>query len=85
MRFLLTLIFILILGSCLSQDTLVNSVDTVRSGDVIYLFKKDVLVERLHMKGGQIDIKVIYVYKDGVLIRREWWQRGKRISYVMDN
>ncbi len=85
MRFLLTLIFILILGSCLSQDTLVNSVDTVRYGDVIYLFKKDVLVERLHMKGGQIDIKVIYVYKDGVLIRREWWQRGKRISYVMDN
>jgi hypothetical protein len=63
----------------------VNSVDTVRYGDVIYLFKKDVLVERLHMKGGQIDIKVIYVYKDGVLIRREWWQRGKRISYVMDN
>ena len=82
MRFLSTLIFILILGSCLSQDTLV---DTMRYGDVIYLFKKDVLIERLHMKGGQIDIKVIYVYKDGVLIRREWWQRGKRISYVMDN
>jgi hypothetical protein len=57
----------------------------MRYGDVIYLFKKDVLIERLHMKGGQIDIKVIYVYKDGVLIRREWWQRGKRISYVMDN
>ena len=70
MRFLLTLIFILILGSCLSQDTLVNSVDTVRYGDVIYLFKKDVLVERSHMKGGQIDIKVLYIYKDGVLVRR---------------
>jgi hypothetical protein len=81
MRFLSTLILTLVISSCLSQDTL----DTVRYGDVIYLFKKDVLVERLHMKGGQIDIKVIYVYKDGVLIRREWWQRGKRISYVMDN
>jgi hypothetical protein len=81
MRFLLTLIFILILGSCLGQDT----IDTVRYGDVIYLFKKDVLVERLHMKGGQIDIKVIYVYKDGVLVRREWWQKGKRISYTLDN
>ena len=88
MRFLLTLIFILILGSCLGQDTIVtvvNSVDTMRYGDVIYLFKKDVLVERLHMKGDQVDIKVIYVYKDGVLVRREWWQKGKRISYTLDN
>ena len=82
MKFLSTLIFTLVIGTCLGQS---DTIDTVRYGDVIYLFKKDVLVERLHMKGGQIDIKVIYVYKDGVLIRREWWQRGKRISYVMDN
>jgi hypothetical protein len=81
MRFLLTFILTLVISNCLSQDTL----DTVRYGDVIYLFKKDLLVERLHMKGGQIDIKVIYIYKDGMLLRREWWQRGKRISYVMDN
>jgi hypothetical protein len=85
MRFLSTLILTLVISSCLSQDTISNSVDTVRYGDVIYLFKKDVLIERLHMKGGQIDIKVIYVYKDGVLIRREWWQRGKRISYTLEN
>jgi hypothetical protein len=81
MRFLSTLIFTLVIGTCLGQDTL----DTVRYGDVIYLFKKDVLVERLHMKGDQVDIKVIYVYKDGVLVRREWWQKGKRISYTLDN
>ena len=81
MRFLSTLIILLITNYCLAQDT----IDTVRYGDVIYLFKKDVLVERLHMKGGQIDIKVIYVYRDGVLVRREWWQRGKRISYTLDN
>ena len=81
MRFLSTLILTLMIGTCLGQDT----IDTVRYGDVIYLFKKDVLVERLHMKGGQIDIKVIYVYRDGVLVRREWWQKGKRISYTLDN
>jgi hypothetical protein len=80
MRFLSTLIFALTFGICLGQDT----IDTVRYGDVIYLFKKDVLVERLHMKGGQIDIKVIYVYKDGVLVRREWWQKGRRISYTLE-
>ena len=84
MRFLSTLILTLVISSCLSQDTLVNSVDTVRYGDVIYLFKKDVLIERLHMKGDQIDIKVIYIYKDGMLLRREWWQRGKRISYTLE-
>jgi hypothetical protein len=85
MRFLSTLILTLVISSCLSQDTISNSVDTVRYGDVIYLFKKDVLVERLHMKGDQIDIRVIYIYKEGVLLRREWWQRGKRISYTIDN
>ena len=81
MRFLSTFILLLITNYCLAQDT----IDTVRYGDVIYLFKKDVLIERLHMKGDQVDIKVIYVYKDGVLVRREWWQRGKRISYTLDN
>ena len=84
MRFLSTLILTLVISSCLSQDTISNSVDTVRYGDVIYLFKKDVLIERLHMKGDKIDIKVIYVYKEGVLVRREWWQRGKRISYTLE-
>jgi hypothetical protein len=82
MRFLSTLILTLVISSCLSQDTLV---DTVRYGDVIYLFKKDVLIERLHMKGDQVDIKVIYVYREGLLVRREWWQRGKRISYTLEN
>jgi hypothetical protein len=80
MRFLSTFIFALTFGICLGQDT----IDTMRYGDVIYLFKKDVLVERLHMKGDQVDIKVIYVYKDGVLVRREWWQKGKRISYTLE-
>ena len=84
MRFLLTLIFILILGSCLGQDTISNSIDTMRYGDVIYLYKSSQIVERIHMKGGQIDIKVLYIYKDGVLVRREWWQRGKRISYTLE-
>ncbi len=81
MRFLSTLILTLVISSCLSQDT----IDTVRRGDVIYLYKKGLILERHYMKGDQIDIKVIYVYRDGVLVRREWWQKGKRISYTIDN
>jgi antitoxin component YwqK of YwqJK toxin-antitoxin module len=78
MRFLSTFIFILILGTSLGQDTL-HYVDM----DVIYV--NDKIVEKICYKNGQIDIRVIYIYKDGVLLRREWWQRGKRISYTLEN
>ena len=78
MRFLSTFIFILAIGTSLSQDTL-HYVDM----DVIYVNGK--IVEKICYKNGQIDIRVIYIYKDGVLLRREWWQRGKRISYTIDN
>ncbi len=81
MRFLSTLILTLVISSCLSQDT----IDTVIRGDVIYLYKKGLILERHYMKGDQVDIKVIYVYRDGVLVRREWWQKGQRISYTIDN
>jgi len=80
MRFLSTLIILLITNYCLAQDT----IDTVLRGDVIYLYKSGQIIERLHMKGDQIDIKVIYVYRDGVLVRREWWRAGKRISYTIE-
>ena len=41
--------------------------------------------EKIFYTDGHIDIKVIYIYKDCVLVRREWWQSGKRISWTMDN
>jgi hypothetical protein len=36
------------------------------------------------MKGDQIDVKVVYIYRDGLLVRREWWKEGKRISYTLE-
>jgi antitoxin component YwqK of YwqJK toxin-antitoxin module len=80
MKFLSTLILLLITNYCLAQDT----IDTVLRGDVIYLYKSGQIIERLHMKGDQVDIKVIYVYRDGVLVRREWWRAGKRLSYTIE-
>lgn len=62
-----------------------DSIDTVLRGDVIYLYKKGLIVERHYMKGDQIDVKVIYIYRDGLLVRREWWKEGKRISYTIEN
>jgi len=81
MRFLSTLILLLITNYCLAQDT----IDTVLRGDVIYLYKKGQLQERWHYKGDQVDVKVIYIYKDGLLVRREWWKDGKRLSYTIEN
>jgi hypothetical protein len=68
MRFLSTLILTLVISSCLAQDT----IDTMLRGDVIYLYKKGLIVERYYMKGDQIDVRVIYIYRDGLLVRREW-------------
>jgi antitoxin component YwqK of YwqJK toxin-antitoxin module len=51
--------------------------------DMVYV--NGVISEKIFYQNGKIDIKVIYIYKDGVLLRREWWQRGKRISYTIDN
>lgn len=78
MRFLFTFIFILNFGICFSQDTL-HYIDM----DIIYV--NGLIGQKIFYKDGKIDIRVIYIYKEGVLVRREWWQRGKRISYVMDN
>lgn len=88
MRFLLTFIFILILGKCLSQDT-VRYTDMYGDMDIVYFTIPHIdlgqIKEKIFYTDGQIDIKVIYVYKEGVLVRREWWQRGERISWTMDN
>lgn len=88
MRFLLTFIFILILGKCLSQDT-IRYTDMYGDMDIVYFTIPHIdlgqIKEKIFYTDGQIDIKVIYVYKEGVLVRREWWQRGERISWTMDN
>ena len=80
MRFLSTLIIILITNYCLAQDTL----DTVRNGDITLLYKKGQIQEKWYYVNDQVDIKVIYVYRDGVLVRREWWRAGKRLSYTLE-
>jgi hypothetical protein len=76
MRFLSTLILTLVIGTCLGQDTVHYD-----GMDVVYVNGQ--ISQKIYY--GKIDIKVLYIYKDGVLLRREWWQKGKRISYTIDN
>ena len=88
MRFLLTFIFISILGKSLSQDT-IRYTDMYGDMDLVYFTIPHIdlgqIKEKIFYTDGQIDIRVVYIYKDGVLVRREWWQRGERISWTMDN
>ena len=79
MRFLFTFILTLVIGTCLSQDT----IDTVRNGEVIYLYKKGKIQERWYYVNDQIDIKVIYINRDGVLVRRERWRGDKMLSFTI--
>jgi len=81
MRFLSTLSLLLMVNFYLAQDT----IDTMLKGDAIYLYKKGLIVERHYMKGDQIDVKVIYIYRDCLLVRREWWKEGKMVSVTIDN
>ena len=81
MRFLSTLIFICAFGSCRAQT---DTIDTIRRGTTDYLYVNGRLIETIYYKGSQIDIKVIYLYKEGVLVRREWWKSGRIISYVIE-
>ena len=70
----------LITNYCLAQDT----IDTVRNGEIVLLYKKGLIQEKWYYVNDQIDIKVIYVYKEGVLVRREWWRADKRLSYTIE-
>jgi len=90
MRYLFTFIFILVLaspvGSCLSQvlDTLTLDLDSVITADVTYLYSRGVIQERIYYKGVVVDIRVVYIWREGLLLRREWWRGGKRISSTIE-
>ena len=87
MRFLLTFIFILVIGTGFSQDT-IRYTDMYGDMDIVYFTIPHIncgrISQKIYYTDGQINIKVVYIYKDGVLLRREWWQRGKRISYTLE-
>ena len=87
MRFLLTFIFILFIGRSFSQDT-IRYTDGYGDMDIVYFTIPHIncgrISQKIYYTDGQVDIKVIYIYKDGVLHHREWWQRGKRISWTLE-
>jgi len=88
MRYLFTFIFILVLaspvGSCLSQDLDTLDLDSVITAAVTYLYSGGVIQERIYYKGVVVDIRVVYIWREGLLLRREWWRGGKRISSTIE-
>lgn len=86
MKIFLLIAALLTLGFGFSQkDNLtatyhIDSLDTIRSGDIAFVYSGKVLLERLHYIEDVIDVTVLYIYKDGQLVRREWWKKGKKFS-----
>ena len=87
MKFIFTLLMVLILayGRCQITNVHIDSLDTVVNGDVAYVYYHKIILERLHYIGDKIDVTVLYIYREGLLVRREWWREGKMISYTMEN
>lgn len=72
-------------GRCQIANIHIDSLDTIVKGDVSYVYYRSQIVERLHYEGDKIDVTVVYIYRDGVLVRREWWKGAKMISYTLEN
>lgn len=82
-------------GRCQIANIHIDSLDTIVKGDVSYVYYRThevrvstetiQIVERLHYIGDKIDVTVVYIYRDGVLVRREWWKGAKVISYTLEN
>ena len=82
MKFFLLIAMLLTLGFGFSQTATyhIDSLDTVKSGDVTYIYYHNILLERVHYIEDKVDVTVLYIYKDGNLIRREWWKKGNKFS-----
>ena len=79
------MVLILAYGRCQIANIHIDSLDTIRIDDMAYVYYHKLILERLHYIGDKIDVTVLYIYREGVLVRREWWKDGKRISYTVDN
>ena len=78
------MILMLAYGRCQIANIHIDSLDTVINGDMAYIYYRNQIIERLHYVGDQIDITVVYIYRDGVLVRREWWRAGKMFSSTLE-
>ena len=87
MRFIFTIALTLTIacGWCQIATIHIDSLDTIRLDDMAYVYYHKLILERLHYVGDKIDVTVLYIYREGLLVRREWWRDGKMISYTMEN
>ncbi len=86
MRFIFSLLIILMVafGRCQTATYHIDSLDTITIGDMAYVKCHNIILERLHYMSGKIDVVVLYIYREGVLVRREWWRAGKMLSCTLE-
>ena len=74
MRLIIILLFTLIISGYKAQS------DTIKR-----IYKDGLLSEVIFLKDNKEDINIVFIYKEGVLTRREWWKNGIKISTTIEN
>ncbi len=79
MKNIIAILFNLMLVVSYSQS------DTLHYERIDSVYTNALLSEVIHYDMiGNIDTKILYIYKDNILLRREWWRKGIKISTVLN-
>ena len=77
MKVLFFILFNILFFSSFSQDT-------IRCEDIDFNFNNDYILEKIFYKKDKVDIRIVYYYKDDILVKRIWLRRDKIIGISIE-
>jgi hypothetical protein len=77
MKVLFFILFNILFFSSFSQDT-------IRCEDIDFIFNNDYILEKIFYKKDKVDIRIVYYYKDDILVKRIWLRRDKIIGISIE-
>ena len=77
MKVLFFIFFNILFFSSFSQDT-------IRYEDIDFIFNNDYILEKIFYKKDKVDIRIVYYYKDDILVKRIWLRRDKIIGISIE-
>jgi hypothetical protein len=77
MKVLFFILFNILFFSSFSQDT-------IRYEDIDFIFNNDYILEKIFYKKDKVDIRIVYYYKDDILVKRIWLRRDKIIGISIE-
>ena len=77
MKVLFFILFNILFFSSFSQDT-------IRCEDIDFIFNNDYILEKIFYKKDKVDIRIVYYYKDDILVKRIWLRSDKIIGISIE-